>query len=73
MKIRLMGASDLVRGWAAELQSQYSIQPRFYSMRGDENGLRAYLDMDDRTAAEILGRQASLEDEKRRLKRLHPV
>lgn len=53
MKIRLMGTEDLVRGWAAELEREYSMRAAFYPMRG-KTGMRAYLDMDDRQAATIL-------------------
>ena len=54
MKIRLMGAADLVQGWAAELEREYSMRAAFYPMRGSASGLRAYLDLDDRQASEIL-------------------
>jgi len=59
MKIRLMGPGDLVRAWAAELEREYSMHPSFYPMRGGD-GLRAYLDMDDRKAAEILAKTAAV-------------
>ncbi len=54
MKIRLMGAADLVQGWAAELEREYAMRAAFYPMRGSSNGLRAYLDLDDRQASDIL-------------------
>lgn len=54
MKIRLMGTSDLVKGWAAELEREYAMRAVFYPMRGNSSGLRAYLDLDDRQASEIL-------------------
>ena len=57
MKIRLMGAADLVQGWAAELEREYSMRAAFYPMRGSASGLRAYLDLDDRQASEILKRR----------------
>ena len=58
MKIRLMGAADLVQGWAAELEREYSMRAAFYPMRGSASGLRAYLDLDDRQATEILKKRA---------------
>ena len=48
-----MGSADLVRGWAAELEREYSMRAAFYPMRGSSE-LRAYLDLDDRLAADIM-------------------
>jgi len=56
MRIRLMGAPDLVKAWARHLEDQYGVSGRTYpSRRGPD--LRWYGDLDDRRAAELMKRQ----------------
>lgn len=54
MNIRLVGSADLVKAWACELEREYSIKATLYPMRGHSGGLRAYVNLDDRTASEVL-------------------
>jgi hypothetical protein len=54
MKIRLIGSEDLVTAWAAELQRAYGVKVALYPSRGGPE-VRAYCDLDDRAAAEIVG------------------
>jgi hypothetical protein len=55
MNIRLTGASDLVDAWAAELQRAYGVTVALYPSRSCGSEVRAYCDLDDRSAAEIVG------------------
>jgi hypothetical protein len=57
MKIRLLGSVDLVRAWSRELERAYGIKGREYPSRYGDNEIRAYFDLDDRQAAEIVGLQ----------------
>ena len=54
MKIRLMGSADLVRGWAALLEEQFGVVVGEYPNRRGGNEVRYYIDLDDRTAAEVM-------------------
>jgi hypothetical protein len=53
VKIRLMGPEDVVRAWAARLGQHLGAAGDFYPMRGGW-GLRWYVDIDDRVAAEVV-------------------
>ena len=55
MKIRIPGSADLVRGWQKILEAEYGQPGRIYNSRGS-NDLRLYMDIDDRTAENILNR-----------------
>lgn len=55
MKIRLMGSADLVRAWQRALEQEYNIQGTEYPSRRGTGDARAYFDLDDRTAAAIVG------------------
>lgn len=52
MKIRIMGSADLVQAWKTALEAEYGIVGANYPSRGGE--MRAYFDIDDRKAAEIV-------------------
>lgn len=55
MKIRLIGAADLVRAWSAELERAYGIRGAEYPSRYGKNEVRAYFELDDRQAAALVG------------------
>ena len=54
MKIRLMGSPDLVRGWSALLEEQFGVVGREYPKRRGGNEVSYYIDLHDRTAAEVM-------------------
>lgn len=53
MKIRLMGAPDLVRGYAEILEGRFGAKGQEYPSRGSTD-IRYYLDIDDRAIAAAL-------------------
>ena len=53
MKIRLMGAPDLVRAWKAALEKSYGIHGAEYPARYGTD-IRVYFDLDDRVAAKAI-------------------
>lgn len=55
VKIRLVGSADLVRAWCAELERAYGIKAATYPSRSNSNDVRAYFDLDDRQAAQLVG------------------
>lgn len=59
MKIRIIGKRDLVDAWSKELNRSYGIKPALYPSRYSDDEIRAYFDLDDRQAAEIVGLPAT--------------
>lgn len=55
MKIRLMGAPDLVRAWKAAMEQSYGIVGAEYPSRYGTD-VRVYFDLDDRVAEKIVAR-----------------
>lgn len=70
MKIRLSGADDLVRAWAAELEREYAVRASIYPSRRGTGELRAYIDIDDRVAQEIVQRRAGASGQEPAVKRV---
>jgi hypothetical protein len=59
VKIRLVGSSDLVRAWSAELERAYGIKGAIYPSRHGSHEIRVYFDLDDRQAAAVVGLAAA--------------
>jgi len=59
MKFRLIGKSDLIRAWSAELERAYGINGAVYPSRYSSTELRMYFDLDDRQAAAVVGLPAA--------------
>jgi hypothetical protein len=55
MKIRVVGSKDIVRSFCDKAEQLLGVSPGIYPSRYGANEVRAYLDVDDRMAAEILG------------------
>jgi len=53
VKIRLLGAPDLVRAWAKELERSYGVVGKEYPSRYGSD-LRYYCDLDDRLAERVV-------------------
>ncbi len=49
-----MGSPDLVAGWSELLEKKYNQKGAIYASNRGGSDLRFYLDIDDRTAGEIL-------------------
>jgi hypothetical protein len=63
MNIRIMGSPDIVLGWKAMLEREYGISGAVYPNRGRGGDVRAYFNLDDRVAAQIVGVSHSTEVE----------